>query len=440
MVVATIAMNQISKKTKVLIIGGGFAGLTAAKCFENKNNIDVTLLDRRNHHLFQPLLYQVATAGLNPADIAVPIRAQFSNAPNIKVVWGTAKKIDLEQKKVFVRARHGHGVGAPPLELDYDYLIVACGANHSYFGKNEWEDYAPGLKTLEQATEIRRRILSAFERAENETSEEIQKALLTFVVVGGGPTGVEMAGAIADISHTVLVKDFRKIDPNQARVLLVEAGPRILNAFPADLSLKAQKSLEKLGVEIKIDTRVNHIDDQCVKINEETVLARTVVWAAGVEAAKMQWEQTLETDRSGRIKVQSDLSIPNYSSAFVVGDMALAESDGKPVPGLAPAAIQAGRHAARIILQDIKDPKKQRPAFKYKNKGMMATIGKKSAIVQAGKIRMAGFVAWVIWLFVHIFYLIGFKNRISVMAQWTWSYVFSKRGSRLITEKNWRLK
>lgn len=433
-------MSHRTETKKILIIGGGFAGLTAAKAFKNQKNFDVTLLDKRNYHLFQPLLYQVATAGLNPADIAVPIRAQFTGADNVKVIWGAARKIDLQNKVVLVRDEHGHGASNTELEFSYDYIIVACGANHSYFGRSEWEKYAPGLKTLEQATEIRRRILSAFERAENEDSEELQKALLTFVVVGGGPTGVEMAGAIADIAHTVLVKDFRRIDPNSARVILIEAGERVLATFSKKLSFKAQKSLERLGVEVRTGARVSDINQAGVSVGDEFIPTQTVIWAAGVEAAKLEWLPEVKTDRSGRIYVEKDLSISGYPNAFVVGDMALVEIDGVQVPGLAPAAIQAGEYVAKVILQDVRESQKKRTAFRYLNKGSMATIGKKSAIVEMGKIKMSGPIAWLIWLFIHIFYLIGFKNRISVMAQWTWSYVFSKRGARLITDKNWRLK
>lgn len=431
-------MEQSQKLKKVLIIGGGFAGLTAAKILSNRKNLKVRLLDRRNHHLFQPLLYQVATAGLNPGDIAVPIRAQFAKAKNVLVSWGEAEKIDLDKKTVLVHQHHGHNQTEFNFEMSYDYLIIACGASHSYFGKNEWEDYAPGLKTLEQATEIRRRILSSFERAENETDPDIQKALLTFVVVGGGPTGVELAGAIADISRTVLVKDFKNIDPAQARVILVEAGPRILSAFSESLSAKARKSLEKLGVEVRVGTRVNHIGKKDVVIGDEKIESRVVLWAAGVEATKIEWVQQVDTDPSGRVKVNKMLNIDGHPEVFVVGDMALIKDNGGYVPGLAPAAIQAGKYAARSIVNELKgQPLKD---FKYVNKGIMATIGKKSAIVQVGGIQITGLIAWVVWLFIHIFYLIGFKNRISVMAQWTWSYVFSKRGSRLITERNWRLR
>lgn len=433
-------MSNRTETKKILIIGGGFAGLTAAKTFKNQKNFDVTLLDKRNYHLFQPLLYQVATAGLNPADIAVPIRAQFTGADNVKVIWGAARKIDLQNKVVLVRDEHGYGASNTEIELSYDYIIVACGANHSYFGRSEWEKYAPGLKTLEQATEIRRRILSAFERAENEDSEELQKALLTFVVVGGGPTGVEMAGAIADIAHTVLVKDFRRIDPNSARVILIEAGERVLATFSKKLSFKAQKSLERLGVEVRTGARVSDINQAGVSVGDEFIPTQTVIWAAGVEAAKLEWLPEVKTDRSGRIYVEKDLSISGYPNAFVVGDMALVEIDGVQVPGLAPAAIQAGEYVAKVILQDVRMSPQKRTPFRYLNKGSMATIGKKSAIVEMGKIKMSGPIAWLIWLFIHIFYLIGFKNRISVMAQWTWSYVFSKRGARLITDKNWRLK
>ena len=415
---------------EVLIVGAGFGGLEAARTLAGENGVNVTLLDQRNHHLFQPLLYQVATAGLNPADIAVPVRAQFSNARNVDVHLGRVTAVDLETKRVSV---------ADGLTFSWDYLILACGAQHSYFGHPEWESFAPGLKTLEQATEIRRRLLFAFESAENEAHPAAQRPLLTFVVVGGGPTGVELAGAIADISRTVLVRDFRHIDPTTAHVLLLEAGPRILPAFAEDLSQRAEKDLRALGVEVRTSAAVTRIDADGVEIGgKEHLAAKSVFWAAGVQASALGKVLGVELDRAGRVKVNADLSIPGHRDAFVIGDMAhFVEPGGELVPGLAPAAIQEGRAAARNILASVNG--RPRKAFRYFDKGMMATIGKHKAIAQTGRFHLTGFIAWCAWLFIHILYLIGFKNRISVFAQWVWSYVFSKRGARLITQRDWKL-
>lgn len=415
----------------VVVLGGGFAGLNAAKQLANEPEVLVTLIDQRNHHLFQPLLYQVATAGLSPGDIAVPIRSQFARTPNVQVHWGEVTAVDLKDQIV--------KSSVSELRIKYDYLILACGARHSYFGHPEWEEYAPGLKTLEQAIEIRRRILSAFENAENEPDPEKQKALLNFVVVGGGPTGVELAGAIADISRTVLVNDFRRIDPSSAKVILVEMLPRLLSAFDGELAEKAKRDLTELGVEVRTSARVERIDAEGVQVGSEFIPSRSVLWAAGVQAARLEIEPPVEMDRAGRIKVNGDLSIPNYENVFVVGDMASLElAPGKLVPGLAPAAMQEGRHAAKVILSSIRG--KGRPAFRYIDKGQMATIGKYRAVMESGRLKMSGRIAWLAWLFVHVFYLIGFKNRVAVMAQWAWSYLFSKRGARLITETQWKLK
>lgn len=418
-----------NKKT-VLIVGGGFAGLNAAKTLSHHPEIQVVLIDQKNHHLFQPLLYQVATAGLNPADIAVPIRAQFSPQDNISVHWGEVKDVDLIQHTITLK---------DSIQLKYDYLILACGAQHSYFTHPEWEEFAPGLKTLEQATEIRRRILAAFERAENEPDPVQQENLLTFIIVGGGPTGVEMAGAIADISRTVIVKDFKRIDPSQARVILVEAGARILPSFDGQLSDRALCDLKELGVEVRTNARVMDINAKGVLVGDEFIFSRSVFWAAGVQAAKLNFSPALESDRMGRVIVQRDLSIRSYPNVFVAGDMAAFEvSPGHFLPGLAPVAMQAGKHVGKSILASLDN--KKREAFYYRDKGQMATIGKNRAILEFRNIRIGGFIAWMAWLFVHIFFLVGFKNRITVMLIWVWSYLFSKRGSRLITNKDWKLK
>jgi NADH:ubiquinone reductase (H+-translocating) len=424
----THPQKQLGKKI-VIVIGGGFAGLNAAKKLADQPDVFVILMDQRNHHLFQPLLYQVATAGLNPGDIAVPIRAQFSDSANVEVHWGRVERVDLEQKFV----------AGGETELEFDYLVIACGAQHSYFAHPEWEKFAPGLKTLEQATEIRRRILSAFEDAENELDLEKQQAMLNFVIVGGGPTGVELAGAIADISRTVLIDDFRRIEPERANVILVEAGSKVLASFDPQLQARTKDDLEELGVQIRLNARVEKIDENGVQIGPELIPSKTVFWAAGVQAAKMQFNPPIDLDRAGRVKVAQDLSVPGHPDVFVVGDMAAFEIEpGKLVPGLAPAAMQEGKRAAKNILASVRGLK--RKAFKYNDKGQMATIGKNRAVMQSGSIKMGGYIAWLAWLFVHIFYLIGFRNRVSVMTQWAWSYLFSKRGARLITDRDWKLK
>jgi len=417
-------------KKIVVVLGGGFAGLNTAKQLANRPEVLVILFDQRNHHVFQPLLYQVATAGLNPGDIAVPIRHQFAKARNVEVHWGKVTEVDLKEQ-VVKSASSDH-------EISYDYLVLACGAQHSYFGHPEWEEYAPGLKTLEQAIEIRRRILSAFENAENEPDSEKQRALLNFVVVGGGPTGVELAGAIADISRTVLINDFRRIDPSQAKVVLVEMLPRLLAAFDEGLAEKAKQDLAELGVDVRTSSRVERIDAEGVQIGSEFIPSKSVFWAAGVSATRLEIKPSIEMDRAGRIRVNSDLSVPGFDNVFVAGDMATLEIEpGKAVPGLAPAALQEGRHAAKVILSAIRG--KPRTPFRYVDKGQMATIGKYRAVMESGGLKMSGRIAWLAWLFVHVFYLIGFKNRVAVMAQWAWSYLFSKRGARLITETKWKL-
>ncbi|MGE0527128.1 MAG: NAD(P)/FAD-dependent oxidoreductase [Bdellovibrionales bacterium] len=418
-------------KKIVAVVGGGFGGLNAAKALAREPSLFVVLLDQKNHHLFQPLLYQVATAGLNSGDIAVPIRSQFDEE-NVQVHWAKIDAVNLKEQFLSIREGKGH------IEMDYDFVVLACGAQHSYFGKSEWEEFAPGLKTLEQAVEIRRRILSAFELAENEFDEERQRALLTFVVVGGGPTGVELAGAIADISRTVLVKDFKRINPANAKVILVEAGPRVLAPFPEDLSQKAKRSLEKLGVEVRTSTRVENITAEGVQAGADFISSKTVLWGAGVQAVNIELEPEVQRDRAGRIQVEKDLSIPGFPNAFAIGDMAAFKMpDGKLVPGLAPAAMQEGRHVAKVIrsrvLGQTPDP------FTYKDKGQIATIGKNHAVMESGKLKLSGKPAWLAWLFVHVFYLVGFKNRMFVVLQWAWSYLFSKRGARLITESGWQL-
>lgn len=427
-----------SAPNHVVIVGAGFGGLSAAKALVRKKNILVTLIDKRNHHLFQPLLYQVATAGLNPADIAVPIRSQFSNAANVSVHMGEVIAVNLQEKNITVKKAEDSTQKDGVTEIHFDFLILACGAQHSYFGKTEWEEFAPGLKSLEQATEMRRRILTAFEAAENEIDPEKQKVLLTFAIVGGGPTGVELAGAIADISRTVLVKDFKRINPASARVVLVEAGSRILASFDEQLSRHAADDLKKLGVEVRTGVRVTNIDQNGIVFGNEKINAATVFWAAGVQASKLGSLLDVQTDKNGRVKVEEDLSVPQFPYAYVIGDMAAFELADKTIlPGLAPVAIQQGRAVAQNISLTLEH--KPRKAFKYFDKGQMATIGKRKAIAQSGQLRLTGLVAWFAWLFIHILYLVGFRNRVAVLFEWAWNYLFSKRGARLITNKNWKL-
>jgi NADH dehydrogenase len=411
-----------------IVVGGGFGGLAAAKALSDQIEVQVILIDQRNHHLFQPLLYQVATGGLNAADIAVPIRAQFSKVGNVQVHMGKVSSVNLAEKYIV----------AGPYEFSYDFLILACGASHTYFQHPEWEDLAPGLKTLEQALEIRRRVFSAFEMAENEMDPELQKALMTFAVVGGGPTGVELAGAIADIARTVLIGDFKRINPASTRVLLIEAGPKILSSFSESLGERARKDLAKLGVEVRTSAKVEVITSTHVLIGDELIPTRRVFWAAGVQATKMEMIPAVATDRAQRVIVNQDFSIPQFPEAFVIGDMAsLQLMDGKSLPGLAPAALQAGEYVAGRILSSLRGYDFEN--FKYHDKGQMATIGKRKAVAETGKFKLTGFLAWLAWLFIHILYLVGFKNRLFVLSQWAWSYLFSKRGARLITDTDWHL-
>jgi NADH dehydrogenase len=410
------------------VVGAGFGGLNAAKALARHAGIHVTIVDERNHHLFQPLLYQVATAGLSPADIAVPIRSLFRRRPNVAVHLGRVTRVHPVEKWVAVG----------DLQLRFDFLVLACGARHSYFGHAEWEEHAPGLKTLEQAVEIRRRLLRAFEAAENELDPARLGALLTFVVVGGGPTGVELAGAFADIARTVLAKDFRRIDPRRARILLLEAGPRVLPGFSEALSARAARDLADLGVELRTSCAVIAIDAEGVETAGERIAARTVVWGAGVQAAQLTRTLGVPLDRAGRVHVLPDLSVPGAPDVFAVGDIVHLELPGDGLlPGLAPAAIQTGRAAARNIVATLEGAPRQ--PFRYRDKGTMATIGKRKAIARTGGLELTGFVAWLAWLFVHLLYLVGFKNRASVLLQWTWSYLFSRRGARLITEPDWRI-
>lgn len=420
-------------KKHVVIIGGGFGGLKAAKeLAEYPDLVDVTLIDKRNYHLFQPLLYQVATAGLSPADIATPIRNVLSDAKNVTVYMDEVKSINPKNSSLELAM----------VSAKYDYLIMACGATHSYFGKDHWEEFAPGLKTLEMATEIRRRILVAFESAEKEADKVLQKEWLTFVVVGGGPTGVEMAGAISEIARQTMEADFRNIDPKDTRVVLVEAGVRVLASFHESLSKDARADLVNLGVEVLTEARVTDINSSGVTLSdrtgvEEKISSKTVIWAAGVRPAAINSTLGVPLDHAGRIIVTTKLSLENYSNLFVIGDQAhFDEADGKTLPGLAPVAIQMGTHAAKNIIRLIKNESVR--DFKYTDKGQMATIGRKLAVMEFKGIKARGMFAWLAWLLVHIYYLIGFKNRLFVMMQWTWSYITFSRGARLITKRDWK--
>jgi NADH:ubiquinone reductase (H+-translocating) len=406
---------------EVVIIGGGFGGLSAAKELSDKP-VRVTVIDRTNHHLFQPLLYQVATAGLSPADIAQPIRHILKDAKNIEVVLGDVEQVNLEACQV--QTTKG-------LTYHYDYLIVAAGARHSYFGHDEWETFAPGLKNLEDALELRRRILTAFEAAEMAATEQDRRKALTFVVVGGGPTGVEMAGAIVELARRSLSEDFRRIDPRGTRVLLVDAAPRVLPGFGEELSRSALKQLESMGVEVRTGTMVKGVADGGVTVNEEFIPSRTIVWAAGNAAAPIGKTLGAETDRAGRVLVQEDLSIPGHPEIFAIGDMAcFKHQTGQSLPGVSPVAMQMGRCAARNILGLIEGQKPR--AFHYFDKGAMATIGRNRAVADLHFIRLSGFIAWMSWLFVHLIFLIGLRNRIAVFYQWIWAYFTYGRGARLI--------
>jgi NADH dehydrogenase len=411
----------------VLIIGGGFAGLNAAKGLGGAKGVEVTLIDRTNYHLFQPLLYQVAMAGLSPADIAAPIRSILARYKNIRVLQGEIRSLDLDL--MVAQADFG--------DIAFDYLILACGARHRYFGHNEWEEFAPGLKNLEQATEIRRRVLSAYEEAERTSLPNDRKRLLTFVVVGGGPTGVELAGAIGEMSRFTLAKDFRQINATLARVILLEAGPRILSMFSEQQATRATRDLERLGVQVWTGCAVSKIDALGVEIGSERIEAATVLWAAGVTASPLGQAAGCEVDRQGRVMVETDLSVLGHPHVFVAGDMAcLRHPAGKPLPGTAPVAMQQGQYLARIIRGEAVG--RSRPPFHFVDKGQMATIGRSRAVVEIGRLKLAGFIAWVIWLVVHIYFLTGFRNRLLVVLQWAWSYLTFRRGARLIVNKEWR--
>jgi len=409
-----------ANKPKVIIIGGGFGGLSAAKKLKNKP-VDVILIDKTNHHLFQPLLYQVATAGLSPAYIAFPLRSIFRKSKNVQVILGEVKRIDRKEKKVYLNGE----------SYFYDFLIVAVGARHHYFGKDEWEKFAPGLKTLQDAINIRERILLAFEKAEKINDPDEQQKYLNFVIVGGGPTGVEMAGAIAEIAKKTLIEDFKKIDPSKAKIYLVEALPRILPSYPEELSQKAKEDLEKLGVKVLLNTRVTELTKNSVKLNGKEIHAATIIWAAGNKANPLIQQLNCELDKIGRAVVSPYLHLKDDESVFVIGDAAAVfDEKGNTLPGVSPVAITEGRYVAKFILRKLKN-KKIKP-YRYFDKGSLATIGKAKAVADFGWIRFSGFIAWLLWVFVHIFFLIGFKNRFIVMIEWIFAYFTYQKSARLI--------
>jgi NADH dehydrogenase len=412
----------MTDKPKVVIIGGGFGGLWAANALANKP-VDVTLIDRKNHHVFQPLLYQVATAVLSPGEIAQPLRRILHKAKNVEVILGEVVGFHKENRRVLLE--DGSAIG-------FDYLIVAAGARHSYFGNDVWETSAPGLKTLEDAVEMRRRVLLAFELAERDAYLTGEQRQLNFVVVGGGPTGVELAGAIADIARQALAKDFKAIDTRKARVILFEGSDRVLGTFTPDLSESAKSQLEDLGVEVRLNSFVRDIAPGKVQVGEDWIECDVVLWATGVAASPLGKQLGIEIDKAGRVLVSPDLSIPGHKNIFVIGDMAsIKQENGDPVPGVSPAAMQMGRATAKNVLADLKG--EERTNFRYVDKGSMATIGRSKAIAHLAGMKFKGFIAWMMWLFLHVFFLIGFRNRIVVMLEWFWAYLTRERSARLIT-------
>jgi NADH:ubiquinone reductase (H+-translocating) len=410
------------QQPRVVIVGAGFGGLYCARSLR-RAPVDVTVIDQRNFHLFQPLLYQVATASLSPADIATPIRLVLRRQQNTEVWLAEATGVDLASRTVHL---------ADGARVPYDYLVVATGATHAYFGRDDWAPLAPGLKTIEDATEIRRRFLLAFEAAERETDAAARHRLLTFVIVGAGPTGVELAGAMAEIARQVMPAEFRSVDTSATRIVLVEGLDRVLPMYPPDLSEKARLQLERLGVEVRLDSRVTEIEAGAVHIGDEVIAAENVFWAAGVAASKLGSTLGTPLDRAGRVIVEPDCSVPGHPEVFVVGDLAAAVlTDGSPVPGVAQGAIQMGQHAARQVIADLEGQPRTR--FAYRDKGDLATIGRAAAVARLKRMKLSGFPAWLIWVVVHIMYLIGFRNRVLVMLQWAWAYLTYHRGIRLIT-------
>jgi NADH dehydrogenase len=414
-----------NKTFHVVVLGAGFGGLEFCKHF-HRPNTRITLVDRKNHHLFQPLLYQVATAGLSATEIAQPVRAIFSNRPDVTVLLDKVVDIDLANKKVLLEEN----------TLTYDYLVLALGSITGYFGRPEWEKFAPGLKTLDDALRIRSRVLFEFEKAENEAETAKHNKLLTVAIIGGGPTGVELAGAFAELARTVLKRDFRRIDPSQAKIILIEGSPNVLSFLPPDLQESAKRQLEGLGVTVRTNARVKDIRDGEVELQDgEIIRAGTILWTAGVSAVPLTKKLGVELDKAGRIKVNPDCSLPGRPEVFAVGDInTLTQANGKPVPGVSPAAMQEGRHVAKIVEDeiDLGAGRCPRPPFKYWDKGTMATIGRSKAVAEVGRFKFSGLLAWLTWLFVHLIFLVGFRNKISVLIQWAYSYFAYKRSARII--------
>ncbi len=417
---------MIDQKKHIVVIGAGFGGLSFCQNFP-QDLARITVVDRTNHHLFQPLLYQVATCGLSAPEIAQPVRSILSDRPDITVLLDKVVDFDLPHRRVVL----SHQV------LDYDYLVLALGGRTGYFGHPEWEPFAPGLKTLDDALRIRSKVLLSFEQAENALDTAEHDQLLTIVVVGGGPTGVEVAGAFAELTRTVLKRDFRRIDPTQARIVLVEAGPALLSNFPPDLSASARRQLEELGVEVRVSSPVKNIREGQVEFKSgEVICAANIIWAAGVAASPLTAKLGVELDRAGRVKVNPDLTLPGYREVFAIGDMALVlQEDGRPVPGVSPAAMQMGVYAGKLISNEVQPgpPGGDRPTFKYWDKGSMATIGRSAAVAWVGRFKCSGLLAWLAWLLVHLIFLVGFRNRVAVILQWAYSYFSYKRSARLIT-------
>ncbi len=419
-------MNAQGRRVEVVVLGAGFGGLTFCQHFRH-DSASITLVDRTNHHLFQPLLYQVATAGLSAPEIAAPVRALLADRPDVTVLMDDVLEVNLETRQV----RLGGSV------LTYDYLVLALGGVTSYFGHPEWERCAPGLKTLDDALRIRRDVLLSFERAENETDPEVRRQLTTIVVVGGGPTGVELAGAFAELARKVLAKDFRRMDPTHARIVLVEAAPRVLAQLPPELSESAQKQLRGLGVEVLVGARVRELREGELELADGTrIRSANILWAAGVSASPITRQLGVAVDRAGRVRVDGDLSIPGHPEAFAIGDIALVvDAEGQQVPGVSPAAMQMGRHVARLLrneLDSVQGWRPERPRFRYWDKGTMATIGRSAAVAKVGRLELSGLPAWLAWLLVHLIFLIGFRNKLAVILQWAYSYFAYKRGARII--------